>query len=93
MAVLAYFGVLIIIPFIFAKDIPFVKFHIKQGLVLISIGIIVWIIGMLFPGLWQLLQIINLGTLILAIVGIVNALNYKEIELPLTGSFSEYFKI
>jgi uncharacterized membrane protein len=92
MAVLAYLGILIIIPFLMAKNDPFVKYHIKQGLVLVVIEIIVWFIGgMMFWQLWQFLQLINLATLILAIIGIVNVINHKESELPLVGQFARHF--
>lgn len=93
MAALAYLGILVIIPFLMAKDDPFVKFHIRQGLVLVIIEIGIWVLGMFMWQLWQILQLINLGVLVLAIVGIVNAINHKEVELPLVGSFAHSFKI
>ena len=93
MAVLAYLGILIIIPLLMAKSDSFVKFHIKQGLVLVVIELAIWALGMTMIGwqLWQLLQLVNLGVLILAIIGIVNVVQGKEKELPLLGSFSKYF--
>jgi uncharacterized membrane protein len=97
MAVLAYIGILVLIPYLVAKDDPFVKYHIKQGLVLLAIEVAVWIVGM---ALWQvgsvfgmLLSIINLGTLVLSIVGIVNAVQGKEKELPLVGQYASKFNI
>ena len=42
MAVLAYIGPLVIISYIQAKNDLFVKFHIKQGLVLLVIEVAVW---------------------------------------------------
>lgn len=94
MAVLAYLGILILIPFLMSKDDPFVKFHIRQGLVLVIIELIVWFIGsMFFYNLWQLVQLVNLATLILAIIGIVNVINHKEAELPVVGSWAHAFKI
>ena len=94
MGVLAYLGILIVIPFIMAKDDPRVKFHIKQGLVLVIIELIVWVIGMsyMFWQIWPLLQLVNLGTLVLAIIGIVNVVQGKEKELPLVGSLAHSFK-
>jgi hypothetical protein len=41
MGILAYIGPLIIVSYLVAKDDPFVKFHIKQGLVLFVIEIAV----------------------------------------------------
>lgn len=93
MGVLAYLGPLVIVLYVTAKDDPFVKFHIKQGLVLLAIEVIVWALGVMgFWRLWMLLNLINLGTLILAIIGIINAVQGSEKELPLVGKFSRYFK-
>jgi uncharacterized membrane protein len=90
MGVLSYLGILVVVPIIMAKDDPFVKFHIKQGLVLLIIDIIVWVL--LGGFLWRLYfvaPIINLGILILIIMGIINVVNGKEQELPLVGSLAK----
>lgn len=92
MGVLAYLGPLVIISYLVAKDNPFVKFHIKQGLVLICIQVIVWILSPMSWGLWSLLRLVNLAVLVLTILGIVNVVQKKEKELPLVGSFASYFK-
>jgi uncharacterized membrane protein len=93
MGVFCYLGPLVIVSLIVAKDDPFVKFHIKQGLVLLIIEAVVWAIGMYMWQFWMFYQLINLGTFILSIVGIVNVVNGKEAELPLVGSFGNSFKI
>ncbi len=91
MGVLAYLGILIIIPFLMAKDDPFVKFHIKQGLLLVIVEISIWILGSMMWQLWMLLNLVNLAALVLAIVGIVNVIQGNQKELPLIGSFSKHF--
>ena len=93
MAILAYLGILIIIPFLTAKDDPFVKFHLKQGLIIFIAEAVVWILGMTMIGweLWQLLELVNLATLVLAIIGIVNVVQGRQAELPLVGSLSKHF--
>ena len=91
MGVLAYLGPLVIVSYAMAKDDPFVKFHIKQGLVLLVIEIIA---GLLASVMWQfffILQLINLGTLILAIIGILNVTQGTEKELPVVGQFASKF--
>ncbi len=94
MAVLAYLGILIIIPFLVAKDNAFVKFHLKQGLVLFTIEAILWVVGMgLMWGLYPLLKIVHVALIILSIIGIINALQGKEKELPLIGQFSKHFTL
>ena len=95
MGVLSYLGILIIIPFFMAKGNPFVKFHIKQGLVLVVIELIVWVLrSMFWPYsyfMFSPMQIINLAVLVFVIIGIVNVVQGKEKELPLIGHFSRYF--
>ena len=91
MSILSYLGILAVIPFSMSKDDPVVKFHLKQGLVLLAIEVAVYALGMFMWQLWQILQIVNLGTLILSILGIVNVMQKKQQELPLVGSFAHYF--
>jgi uncharacterized membrane protein len=93
MGVLSYLGPLVIVSFIVAKDDPFVKFHIRQGLVLLVIEAIVWALGMFMWQFWFLYQLVNLATLILAIIGIMNVVHGKEKELPLVGQFAQQIKI
>ena len=94
MAVLAYIGPLVIISYLTAKDDMFVKFHIKQGLVLFVAEIVLWFVGMtMFYSLWMILNLINLGLLVFSILGIINAVQGQEKELPLVGQFSKYFPI
>ena len=47
MAILAYIGPLIIASYLLAKDDEFVKFHIKQGLVLVIGEVASWMIAMM----------------------------------------------
>ena len=92
MAILAYVGPLIIVSYLVAKYDSFVKFHIRQAAVLFAIEIIVWIFGMVIT--WQIsmiLNLVNIFTLVLSIIGIVNVLQNKEKELPLVGKFSRHF--
>jgi uncharacterized membrane protein len=93
MAVFAYLGPLVILSYLMSKNDPFVKFHIKQGLVLFGIEIVVAILGSMVWSLWMLFNIINLGTLIFSIIGIVNAVQAKQNELPIIGRFAQSFSI
>ncbi|HWC57638.1 MAG TPA: hypothetical protein VG621_01645 [Candidatus Paceibacterota bacterium] len=92
MGILAYLGPLVIIPYATMKDDSFIKFHIKQGLVLLVLEVILWILSHIFFWyLWGLVSLINLALLILAIIGIVNVVQKKEKELPVVGSFAKHF--
>lgn len=91
MSILAYIGPLVIVSYIVARANESVKFHIKQGLVLFSVEVIVWILGVIMPMLYLLLYVVNIATLILSIVGIINASRHQQKKLPLVGDFSRYF--
>jgi len=74
------------------KKNSFVKYHVKQGLVLLITSIIIWIIGMalfIIPFLgWLIYYILQLLILVLVILGIINAAMDKQKELPVIGTFA-----
>ena len=92
MAVVAY--IVFFIPLLTdSKNDPFVKYHVKQGLVLFICSFIVWIIASFIPILgWIISPILNIVILVLAILGIINAVNGVEKPLPLIGQFASNFK-
>jgi len=99
MAVLAYLGILVLVPLFGAQDSKFARFHTNQGLVLCVAGIIYWIatavvLGILYMIFWRLgmvfstiFSLVWLGFLALAIIGIINAASGKIKELPIIGHF------
>lgn len=97
MAILAYIGPLVIVSYLVAKDDSFVKFHIKQGLVVFVGEVIVMLAWQMLWGLlWpiaMLVNLINLAFLVLSIIGIVNAAQGNEKELPLVGGFAKHFPV
>ena len=99
MAALAY--VLFFIPLLTdSKNDSFVKFHVKQSLVLliVSIGwsiasqflrylpVLGWVVGGLAG------TVVSILLLILWVKGLMNALNGKEEILPVVGSYASQFK-
>ena len=93
MAAISYLGPLVIVAYLIGKDNQFVKFHVKQGLVVFGIEVLVWIITstMMFYSFWMFINIINLATLILSVIGIINAVSGKQKELPLVGGLAKNF--
>lgn len=97
MAILAYIGILFLIPLLVAKDSKFAKFHTNQGLVLfiadIAICIVIAIIAVILafvPVVGPIIAGIVSGVLglvifALMIFGIINAATGKAKELPLIG--------
>ncbi len=94
MAVLAYIGILVLVPIFAAKESKFAKFHVNQGLVLaiveIGASIILSIlsnipyIGFLFS---ILSGIVGIVCFVFSIMGIVYAAQGQAKELPLIGQF------
>lgn len=90
MAVVAY--ILFFVPLLTdAKDDPFVKYHVKQGLVLFLTAIVLGFIS-LIPFIFLFSWILYIGLFILFIIGVLNAINGKQKPLPLIGQFADKFK-
>ena len=97
MAVLAYLGILVLVPILAAKDSPFARFHANQGLILCIAWFACWIaitfLKAIFPfSFWALFSLlgglVGLGTLVLVVLGIINAVNGEMKELPVIGKFT-----
>ncbi len=99
-AILAYFGILVLVPILAAKESKFARFHANQGLVLciceVAWGIISYIISYLLAvsfswallGLWGVISwLVYIGFLVFAIIGIVNAAQGSTKPLPIFGKF------
>ncbi|MBR3100654.1 MAG: zinc ribbon domain-containing protein [Muribaculaceae bacterium] len=95
MAILAYLGILVLVPIFGAKDSKFARFHANQGLILCIIWFAIWLIGQVFAAIsWKLYAVLSIVFIIvyllltvLAILGIINAANGKAKELPVIGKF------
>lgn len=85
LSLFSYLGILFLIPLLAAKDSKYARFHANQGIVLFIFSIAVNLfryipyIGGILGGIGSLL------TFVLAIIGIVNAVNGKAKELPVIG--------
>lgn len=103
MGILAYFGILFLIPLLVAKDSQYARFHTNQGIVLFIFDIVMWIISLVvnFVITFASLGILSfVGTIIsnllgllclaLIIVGIVNACSGEPKKLPIIGSITLY---
>ncbi|MFH1995835.1 MAG: hypothetical protein ABIJ27_02415 [Candidatus Omnitrophota bacterium] len=89
-AMVAYLGILCLVPLFFKKDNKFAMFHGKQGLVLFIGESAIWVIGNLFGWLR------GLGALIfgvISIIGIIQALMGKYWKLPVGGKLAEKITI
>ena len=98
MGILAYLGILWLVPLLAAKDSPFARYHCNQGLVLFLGALAAWIVTIVLDMVlvfipilgWFLMIVLHigliLGVLALAIIGIINAANGACKPLPLIGN-------
>ncbi len=92
MAMVAY--ILFFIPLLTdAKKDPFVKYHVKQGLVLFVTEAIFAVLSRFLWGLFFIWWVVGLGILVLFILGIINAANGKKEPLPIIGQFADKINI
>jgi len=83
--VLAYIGLLFLVPLLAAPESKFAKFHANQGLSLFLVAVavnVVWIVPVIG---WIVGFFGWIAVLVLAIMGIVNAANGKMEKLPIIG--------
>ena len=90
--ILAYLGILWLVPLLAAKDSPFARYHCNQGLVLFLGAMAVWFCCLIvtFIPLLNLIMLLvwpvfGITCLVFAILGIINAANGVCKPLPLIG--------
>ncbi|MDO4510860.1 MAG: zinc-ribbon domain-containing protein [Bacteroidales bacterium] len=99
MGILAYLGILVLVPIFAAKESKFARFHANQGL-LLCIAAIAYLIAMqiVLAVMWRIswtiasivsviLPLAGLVFLVLAIMGIINAVKGEFKELPIIGKY------
>jgi len=91
-AVLAYLGILFLVPLLAAPNSPFARFHTNQGIVLFLSALILHFVGVLIAivtlGIGALLMPVTwLLIIIFVVLGIVNAATGQFKPLPLIGHF------
>ena len=86
-AILAYLGILVLVPIFAAKDSKFAKFHANQGLLLFIAEIAGSVISII-PILGTLVSfVVSIACFALAIIGIINAAKGEAKELPVIGKY------
>ncbi len=100
MAILAYLGLLVLIPLLAAKESKFARYHTNQGLIFLFCCIVGSVaqasLSAIFmvARLWFIAALVNsaLSIVLVAflIIGIYNAATGKAKELPIVGGFRIY---
>lgn len=88
LAAISYIWILFLIPMFGKKDSIYCQFHAKQGLSLFVFSIVVYFASMIpIIGWFFISWIGGLLILVLFIMGLINALSGKCVELPWIGSW------
>ena len=96
MAILAYFGILVLVPILTAKESKYARFHANQGLVLFiceaAYGVVYSVLSGIFSALHlslitSLLGLVYIVFFVFAILGIVNASKGEAKKLPVIGEY------
>jgi len=99
MAILAYFGPLVLIPIFAAKTSAFARYHSNQGLVLFIVTVAYSIVSGILNSLilaisWRLyfltsiISMVGIVFTVLAIIGVVNAYKGEKKPLPVIGGIN-----
>jgi uncharacterized membrane protein len=93
MAVLCYLSILCLIPLFLRKESKYVRFHAKQGLVLLFIQLAIPLLN-LIPIVGQFLWVCSVIVLLLYVVlGVKNAWQGRFWEMPYIGYYARQINI
>jgi len=88
MAVLAYFGILCLIPLLAAKQSKFAQFHAKQGLVLFGAVVALTVVSSMIR-VYALSSLVSIASLVASIYGIIEAWKGNYWEMPYLGQYAK----
>lgn len=86
-AILAYLGLLFLVPLFAAKDSPFARYHVNQGILLFVVQTIGVAATQIPYAGWIAGALVNVFTTALLVIGIINAFKGEAKELPIIGKF------
>ncbi len=96
-AAIGYVFILCLLPLLGKKESKYAQFHGKQGLVLTIAGVVLWLASFVLafiPVLGWLVMVLGwMSLVVLAILGIVNALAGKYWEMPFLGKYAKEIKL
>lgn len=92
-AVISYLGVLALIPLVLKLKNPFVLHHLRQGLLLFGVEVLLVVIGVIPLVGWVIVILGWLLCTILSLLGIFNAVIGRYWHFPLLSKYSQKIKI
>ncbi len=84
-AALSYLWILSIIFYVIKKDDEFVKFHAKQGMVLLAVEIVAMFLFFLGP----IPVLINLVVFVLMVIGAIKAYQGEKYRIPVVADLAD----
>ena len=95
--ILDYLGILCLLGLFIEKDNEDVKFHTNQGLILFILEVLVGAVGGAISFLLgfigtTIVSLLGVFCLVLAILGIVNAVNGRRVPLPVIGGLFTFIR-
>lgn len=95
--ILDYLGILCLLGLFIEKDNEDVKFHTNQGLILFILEMLVGAVGGVLSFLLgfigtTIVSLLGVFCLVLAILGIVNAVNGRRAPLPVIGGLFTFIR-
>lgn len=88
-AALSYLGILVLVPLLAKRESKFAQFHAKQGIVMLIIFVVGWVIFWIPVIGWALW----IAAIVLDVIGLVQALSGKYWEMPVIGGLAKKIKI
>ena len=93
LAAVAYIWILFVIPLLLKRDDAFVQHHAKQGMILFVLEVLVAIFGGIpILGWFLILPLGSLFAILLAVLGIMHALQGDMWQMPFLGKFAKKIK-
>ena len=90
MGILAYLGILALVPYLVKDQPAFVHAHAVRGMNLFLLEVIAWVAVGIFswvPVLDGILSsIVGLASFVLSLIGIIYVANHEDKDLPVIGS-------
>jgi len=98
--ILSYIGILVLIPLLAIKvqdRDDFMRFHIKQGVILFVVEIIAMIVASIIAIIpilgWLIADLLYLLFLIVSIVAIIKAVQKEQWEIPIISNYTHLVKL
>ena len=96
-AAMGYLFILCLLPLLGKKESKFAQFHGKQGLALTIGAVVLWFAGFVLAFIpflgWLAMFLGWIALVVLAIMGIMNALAGKYWEMPFFGKYAKEIKL